>query len=97
MRKILPLLLTLYCLTVGLMTPHLVSVIQDAHLGKQTYPLSETAHYAYRGTLLNRVLAFSAHLNSSPAIKSSLSPNGSAPEHLWAQLTAFLPHVIHLC
>ncbi len=91
MRKRFSILLTVYCLIVGLLTPLLVTVIQDARLENGHFPLGEAAHYSYRGTLYNRVLALHAHLNHSPAVDSTTYAEGFAPEELWENLGAFLP------
>jgi len=90
-RKITALLLMLCCLIVGLLTPRLLCTIQDTRTEGSLIPLTSSSHYAYQGTLLNRVLAYSAHLNHSPAVESRTIDCAAVPEELWSKLASFLP------
>lgn len=91
-NRILPLLLTLLALMTGLVLPFLAAAGQDYALGRSVWPLTEdNAHYAYQGTLMNRVVALNAHLNGSPAILRQDEASGAAAPGLPAALSEFLP------
>ncbi len=77
---------------IGLLLPFLAAAGQNLSLGQETWILSEeNAHYAYRGTLMNRVVALNAHLNGSPAVLRLPDESSSAPEGLSEALSAALP------
>ncbi len=68
-RNAFSILLTILFLMIGLLLPFLTAAGQDLALDHQIWPAEQTdAHYAYQGTLMNRVIALNAHLNGSPAV-----------------------------
>ncbi|MBQ2954953.1 MAG: hypothetical protein IJE08_00680 [Clostridia bacterium] len=91
-RKWIALLLTLICFLTGLFLPALTVRLQDIHLSGSHWPLNHAnGHYAYQGTLLNRVLALNAHLNSSPALFLTNREPADIPSGIIETLNAFLP------
>ncbi len=80
------------CLLLGLTAPFLSTFIQD-HQGSASRSFDGESHYTYQGTLLNHVLAFSAQLNSSPALEEISREEGSYSDAaaLWSDLCSFLP------
>lgn len=92
-RRILPaagLVLSLY---LGLALPFLTAALQDRYEEGSVHPLAEaaSAHYAYQGTLANRVLALNAFLNQSPAVRYLAEDTDSPPPDLWEPLCVMLP------
>ncbi|MBQ5757379.1 MAG: hypothetical protein IIV93_02595 [Clostridia bacterium] len=91
-RNHLSIALVSLTLIIGLLLPFLTSAAQDAALNLRHWPFSEeNAHYAYQGTLMNRVLALNAHLNSSPAVVRCETGSLPAPSGLLASLSSLLP------
>ena len=91
-RKWIALLLTLICLLAGLYLPILTVRIQDIHLSGMHWLLVEpNGHYAYQGTLLNRVLALNAHLNSSPALSLTNREPSDISSGIIETFNSFLP------
>lgn len=85
-------LLTVAAVMIGLLLPAAAAHIQDIRLSRLTWPLTgSNAHYAYQGTLENRVIALNAYLNGSPAISAGERSEAAAPDWLWEALAAFLP------
>lgn len=80
-----------FALAVGLALPFLAAALQDIRLESSVLPLSEEAHYAYQGTLLNRVLALNAQFNRSPAVRKGTSVPADPPEGLLPGLLSLLP------
>lgn len=91
-HRTLSFLLTIAAVLVGLFMPVMTARLQDLRLSRLTWPLTDaTAHYAYQGTLENRVIALNAHLNSSPAISAGKYAESAVPDGLWESLATFLP------
>ena len=79
-------------LTIGLLLPCFTAAGQDAALSLRHWPLSkENAHYAYQGTLMNRVLALNAQLNASASVVRRETERTPTPSDLIDSLAAFLP------
>jgi len=86
------LVLTATALLLGLTLPFLSAAWQDAALAHQSWPLSNSdAHYAYQGTLMNRVVALNAYLTGSPAVTYRETDPSDTPDELIDSLAAFLP------
>ena len=91
-RNCLSIALVSLTLIIGLLLPFLTAAAQDASLNLRHWPFSEkNAHYAYQGTLMNRVLALNAHLNSSPAVVRRETGSLPVPSGLLASLSSVLP------
>ncbi len=90
-RRIVPAVALVLSLCLGLMLPFLIAALQDRYEEGSVYPLAEetSSHYAYQGTLVNRVLALNAFLNHSPAVRY-LAEETDAPPALWDALCALL-------
>lgn len=90
--RILSLSAVVLTLAIGLLLPFCTAAGQDAALSLRHWPLSEdNAHYAYQGTLMNRVLALNAHLNASTAVVRRETIGAAPPSGLIDSLSAFLP------
>lgn len=85
-------ILTAAALLLGLLLPMLTFCRQDATFARQSWPLgTDGAHYAYQGTLLNRVACLNAWLNASPAVRKSPDAAASVPSGLAESLSSLLP------
>ena len=91
MRKPHSLFILIFCLIIALALPFLTAAAQNHRLESSVFPFSDEIHYAYRGTLSNRVLALDAYFNSSPAVRGIISPSGIPNSDIAAPLAAFLP------
>ncbi len=93
-RNILTAAMLVFCLLLGFAAPFLSTRIQDMRRSSFEPLIDGGPHYVYQGTLLNRVLAFNAHLNNSPAIEEidrSAVDNFPNTDILWNRLCEFLP------
>ena len=90
--KALPAFLTVTALLIGLFLPFFTAAGQDYALHLSSWSLTEdNAHYAYQGTLMNRVVALDAHLNASPAVIRRDCEPDIVSSRLIDDLSAFLP------
>ena len=90
--KYLPVAAAALALMIGLLLPFFTAAAQDAALRRSQWPFEgSNAHYAYQGTLMNRVLALNAHLNSSPAVLRRETDTAPAPSLRPGSLSSFLP------
>ena len=90
-RIFLPVLTALALIT-GLLLPFLAAAGQDYAIEHISWPLTEdNAHYAYQGTLMNRVVALNAYLNSSPAVAHHAEESAASLPSPIAGLSSFLP------
>lgn len=90
MRRILAAALTFLSLFLGLLLPMITAAGQEFALSRRFWPLVEpNAHYAYQGTLLNRVVALNAFLNASPAVTKNTAAAQEIPE--FSDVASLLP------
>ena len=91
-HKTLSIILSLFALLLGLLLPFLIAAGQDSALSRQVWPMEEgNAHYAYQGTLMNRVVALNAYLTGSTAVSASQRDDAAVPSDLLEALSVFLP------
>lgn len=91
MHKRPTIFLSVLCLIAGLLLPFLAAAAQDAFLSSGPISFSGDAHYAYRGTLANRITALDGYFNSSPAVRAVSTPRDISESDIAARLSAFLP------
>lgn len=87
-----PIVCTLLAAALGLALPFLAAAGQQLSLSREAWALlSDNAHYTYRGTLMNRVVALNAYLNGSPAVLHAPEEHSGAPDSLAERLAESLP------